>query len=282
MKKAALVSLLLLTSLIFSACATTTKEGIPLTLFEDKQSREAITFYRDYLASTSIVTLQNVRKGNIDAAIKLQHYLIDKIIEEISSRSDSYSLHEQKIAARILENIHDHYAKYPRNKSHWFKMLELEKKQHYETVDGQLAESLRKLTGSLPERKLKDDEYIVAGLVFMSYMTGVAIEAIENIYEADENEVLKNLEYVLDHLVSDLRLHARKRSQDLKDEGLKSLAVSILTKIARYRKEHPRCFDKWYLALPKGEREDCEKIDKLLKVASSSHQIYSWDYLLNS
>jgi len=282
LKKINLIFSLLLGSLIFSACATTTKEGIPFTYLEDKKSREAVTFYRDYMATATITSLKYVRQGKLDEAVKLQQYILDEIIMEISSNLHNYSVEQRKIAARILDNVYDHYVRYPRSKSTWYVTLDAEKKERYRSIDMSLEDSLQKLTSQYPDGKLQSDEHVIPILIFRSYMAAVASEMIEAFYETDENEVLKDLEYVLDHLVNDVRLHARRRSEDLNDEGLKSLAVTILTKIARYREHHPRCFDKWYLALPKWERKDCEKLDNLLKVAAASHQIYSWESLLGS
>ncbi|MDH3973921.1 MAG: hypothetical protein OEV42_06540 [Deltaproteobacteria bacterium] len=281
MKKVKLIFLVVLTHLILSACASTTKEGIPFTLLEDKKSREAITFYRDFMAAATISSLENIRQGKPGDAVRLQHYMIDKTIVEISSNLEGYSEKERKIAARILDNIHDHYVKHPRSKSKWYKALDDEKKRFYESVDAGLADALLKVGAQLPGGKPEEDDHMIPVLIFRSYMAGVAVELIENFYKAHENELLKDLEYVLDYLVNEVRLHARKRRRDLKDEGFRSLAFGILTKIAAYRQKYPRDFDKWYLALPLWERKDCEKLDNLLKIASSSHQIYTWDFLLN-
>ncbi len=147
-----------------------TPEGIPQTLLQSEIASRAIVFYRGYLLSTTEKTLAFLHEKKIDDAVRLQEFILDEIVAEMGDSFPKYSVEQRKRAISTFTAIRDHYLRYPRTGSAWFKALSADKKAAYEKLDGMRDEILNGKYDAMPDGELVTHPPMVPILILRDYM----------------------------------------------------------------------------------------------------------------
>lgn len=176
----------------------TTPEGIPQALLQNASASQAIIFYRGYLLSTTSQALADLRGKRTDDAVQHQEFILDEIVAEMGDHSmPKYSAEQRKRALGTFTAIKDHYNRYPRSQSAWFKALPAEKKVGYAKLDMARDEILNGKYDGAPGGDLTNHPPMVPILILRDYMAKNSIKALGMVKEGKTAEAEQFLAEVI-------------------------------------------------------------------------------------
>lgn len=156
-------------------------EGIPQALLQNDEADGGIRNYRGYLINSTDAARRKIDSGELDEAIRMQEFILDEIISEEGGSMPRYSAEQRAIVRNTFELIQNHYSKFPRVESKWFKLLPQEEREIYNNVDTKLSAVLTGKYNNLPEGDLKEWTPTIPILILRKYMAENSIKVLNMI-----------------------------------------------------------------------------------------------------
>jgi len=159
-------------------------EGIPQTLLQNDQTDEAIRIYRSYLIDTTASTLEAVRSGAIDEAIKKQEYILNEIVYEVGDNGVGggmvrLSAGQRLLARKTFAAIREYYDQFPQKTDNWCATWPDEKKARCTPTMKQLAEIQSGKYDALPDGENANHPPMLPILIFRDYMARNSIAVLK-------------------------------------------------------------------------------------------------------
>lgn len=163
--------------------AAVSPEGIPQTLLQNDQTDEAIRFYRGYLIETTAKTLEAVRSGAIDKAIRKQEFILEEIVYEVGGNAlggglARLSMGQRALARKTFAAIHEYYNRFPQQADTWCSEWPDEMKASCTPTMKQLAEIQSGKFDALPDGENTNHPPMVPILILRDYMARNSIAVL--------------------------------------------------------------------------------------------------------